>query len=60
MIDQVIERENGTIKAKVEIDAFGDQLLTTQNGWHWTGQAVTPELARMTIEVLEEYLSAYR
>lgn len=51
-----ILRENGTIKAKVKTDKYGTELYTSSNGWQWTGVTLTPELARLTIEVLKEYL----
>lgn len=51
-----IVRENGKLKAKVSDDNYGVSLLTTRNGHHWTGQTMSPELARLTIEVLQEYL----
>ena len=49
-------RENGKIKAMVETDDYGSELLTMRNGHQWTGQPISPELARLTIEVLQEYL----
>lgn len=52
-----ILKENGKIKAKVVTDEFGSELLTMRNGYQWTGQPMTPELAKLTIEALQEYLS---
>jgi len=51
-------RENGKIKARVEIDDFDTSLLTMRNGFQWTGQPVSPELATLIIEVLNEYLES--
>ena len=55
-LEKTISRENGMIKAKITKDHFGVELLTSRNGWQWVGQKITPELARLTIEVLQEYL----
>jgi len=49
-------KELGTFKAKVEVDKYGAELFTTRNGYQWTGQPLTPELAKVTIEVLQDYL----
>ncbi|WP_067986172.1 hypothetical protein [Neptuniibacter pectenicola] len=51
-----IVRENGKIKAKLTKDDYDTQLLTMRNGFQWTGQPMTPELAKLTIEVLQQYL----
>ena len=51
-----IVKENGTVKARVRNDGFGEELSTMRNGYQWTGQPISPELARLTIEVLTEYL----
>lgn len=51
-----ILRENGEVKAKIQINDFVTILLTTRKGYQWTTQPITPELARLTIEVLQEYL----
>lgn len=53
-----ITRENGKIKAQIREDDYGCSLLTMRNGYQWTGQPMTPELARLTIEVLQEYLDS--
>lgn len=52
-----IQRENGKIKAKITKDEYGTELLTTRNGIHWTGHSISPVLASLIIEVLQEYLS---
>lgn len=53
---KTIKKENGRVKAKVEIDRYGTTLSTCQ--FHtWTGVPMTPELARLTIETLQEYLA---
>jgi len=51
-----IQRENGKVKAKLTKDDYDTQLLTMRNGFQWTGQPMTPELAKMTIDVLQQYL----
>ena len=51
-----ILKENGNIKARVTSDEYGAELLTMRNGWQWTGQPMTPELARLTVEALQQYL----
>ena len=51
-----ITRENGKIKARLTKDEYDTQLLTMLNGFQWSGQPMTPELARLTIEVLQQYL----
>ena len=55
---QLIEKENGFIKAKVVNEGFGPELLTMRNGHQWTGQPISPELARLITEVLQEYLDS--
>jgi len=49
-------RENGKIKVRMSRDKYGDELSTTRDGQQWTGQYMTPELARLVIEVLEKYV----
>ena len=51
-----IIKENGKIKAKVCNTGFGVELYTMRNGNQWSGQGMNPELARLTIEALTEYL----
>jgi len=51
-----IVKENGKIKARVHEDGFGVEFCTMRNGLQWTGQPMSPELAKLTIEVLQEYL----
>ena len=51
-----IRRENGKLKAKVVDDGYGVDLLIMRNGYQWTGSGISPELAKLTIEVLQEYL----
>ena len=51
-----IEREEGKLKASVIIDKYDVMLFTRRNGYQSTGQPITPDLARITIEVLQEYL----
>jgi len=50
--------ENGQIKAEVRVDKYGAELFTMRNGFQWTGQPLGPELAKLTIEVLQQYLEA--
>ena len=52
-----IVRENGKIKAKLTQDEYDTYLSTMRNGFQWTGQPMTPELAKLTIEVLQQYLN---
>lgn len=59
MSTKEIIRESGKVKAKLSVDEFDAQLLTMCNGYQWTGQPMTRELAKITIEVLQEYLSDY-
>lgn len=53
-----ILKKNGTFKAKVEITKYRDELYTTVNG-QWIGQGITPKLAKLVIEVLNEYVNNY-
>ena len=55
MTDEIL-RENGKIKAKVTSDKYGTELLTMRNGHQWTGSVITPDLATLIVEVLQEYL----
>lgn len=59
MIDEPFKiiKEDGNEKAKVHNDGFGIELLTMRNGYQWTGQPMTPNLAKLTIEVLQEYIN---
>jgi len=56
MKKKCIERVEGELGAKVEDDGYCISLLTTSNGYQWTGHPMCPELAKLTIEVLLEYL----
>jgi len=56
MNDVEILKENGKLKVKVELTKYGDELYATRNGWQWVGQGISPELARLMIEALSEYL----
>ena len=49
--------ENGPIKVKVGINKYGVELCTTRNGQQWTGIQMSPELAKLTIAALEDYLN---
>lgn len=49
-----IVKENGKLKAKVSINIYGAELLTMRNGYQWTGQPMSPELTRRTIDALHE------
>ena len=51
-----IIKENGKLKAKIEDDGYDVTLLTMRNGFQWTGQPIDKELAKLTIEVLQEYV----
>ena len=53
---KTILKESGTLKAKVSFDRYGAEFNLTRNGYQWTGQLISPELANLTIEVLQEYL----
>ena len=44
------------VKAKIQDDGYGIDFYTTRSGWQWTGQGMTPELAKLSIQVLQEYL----
>ena len=52
-----ILKESGRLKVKIEANRYGYDLLTTENGYQWTGQSLLPEKARLIIEALQEYLS---
>lgn len=54
--EKMIIKENGPIKAKITKDYGECCFLTMRNGYQWTGQPMTPELARLSIAVLQEYL----
>jgi len=56
MGDIKIEKTNRDLGVRIETDKYGSEIYVTRNGWQWNGQAVTPELAKLMIEVLEEYL----
>jgi len=51
-----IIRGEGDIKARVLDNGYTVSLLTMQNGYQWSGASISPELARLSIEVLREYL----
>ena len=51
-----IIKENGKLQARVIYGEQGAEFLTMINGYQWTGQPMSPELARLSIEVLQEYL----
>ena len=53
---KTITRGNGNIKARVECGKYNDELLTIKDDFQWTVQPLNPELARLTILVLTEYL----
>ena len=55
-----ILRENGPYRAKVTTDKYGVELQTTKGSGWWAGHAMSPELAKLTIEVLQEYLGNTR
>ncbi len=56
MQDKKITKENGKIKAEIRNSGYGDEFLTMRNGYQWTGQPMTPELAKLSISALQEYL----
>jgi hypothetical protein len=56
MNNRVILKDNGKARVKVEVSSNSDYLLTMINGRQWTGQPLTPELAKLTISALEEYI----
>lgn len=37
-------------------ESYGTYLMTMTNGWQWSSVPMSPELARLSIEVLQEYL----
>ena len=49
-------KEEGKFKARIEYDKYSTELFTTNNGWQWVGITITPILAKVMIEVLQEYL----
>ena len=51
-----IIRENGKVKAMVIINEYGSELLSMTNGRHFSSHKITPELAKLIIAVLQEYL----
>ena len=53
---KLILKENGKIKAKVENDGSHVMFFTMRNGTQWTGQSMSPELAKLSITALQEYL----
>ncbi len=53
----IIERLKRELGVKVEVDSYSSTLLTMVNGRQWSGAPMTPELARMTIDALTEYLA---
>ena len=59
MIKIISAKENGDYKARVETDKYGDVLMMCSNGYQFTGVPTTPKLAKLTIEVLQEYLEGF-
>jgi len=47
---------NGKKGVKIEDDKYGTELLTSRNGWQWTGQVVNVELLEMIRDAINEYL----
>ena len=56
--DKEILRGDEKVRAKITIDKYGADFMTMQNGWQWSGSGMSPKLARLSIEVLHEYLES--
>ena len=57
MSDQNILAENGKYKARIFHDGYTTSLLTQSNGYQWSGATISPELAKLSIKVLQRYLN---
>lgn len=55
-IEKLFERRKEKLGVRAEVSDYGDQLLGMRNGYQWSGQPLSPELAEMMIEVLQEYI----
>jgi len=52
----MILKENGGMKVKITKDKYNVTLWFKRNSASWCGQTITPELARLSLEALTEYL----
>ena len=53
----MMSRQNeDNVRVKIETDNYGTVLLITRNGYQWSGMNVSPVMARLTIEILQQYL----
>jgi hypothetical protein len=53
---RVIIRREGKIGARIEQDDYDTMLMTVRNGWQWAGVPISPRLAELIVEVLQEYI----
>lgn len=49
-------KEAPEVKVKIEVDKYGDTLLLKKEYSHWIGVPITPQIAKLFIEALNEYL----
>jgi len=54
-----ILKENCKSKVRIETNGrYNDEIYTSINGWQWAGFPLTPRLAELMIEALQEYQEA--
>jgi hypothetical protein len=56
MEESRIEKKEGKNGARVDIDRYEINLMTTRNGYHWSGGPINRELAKLVINVLQDFL----
>ena len=51
-----IQKEDGNLKAHIEIDKYGITLLTSMNGWQFSGGCVNDNLLELIRDAINEHL----
>ena len=51
-----IEKKEGKNGARVDIDRYESNLMTTRNGYTWSGGPINKDLAKLIIGVLQDFL----
>lgn len=50
-----IKKSKGKLGVNIEHSKYDKQILTTRNGWQWSGMPINDDLADLLIDVLIEY-----
>ena len=48
----------GKVRVKIQHDKYGTDLLTTRNGYQWSGFPIDREMAKQIIMAMSEYLNS--